>query len=341
MIYLIVFAVLLLCGLISKGNPSLRSALYYCCLIGLILFAGFRYEVGCDWTGYLNIFDLARNHETPRSEISFWFANRLLHKFDLDYPYINVIASLAFFIGLHALAKRQPDPLNVLILSFPILVLELAMSAIRQAIAVGFLCFAYNAFNDGRVLRFIIVVLIAASFHSSAMFLLVLTPFVRGELSARRIALGAALASPGVYYMLTSEAFETYSQRYIGSATDAAGAPFRSGLLALTGIAFLWFLDDKWKMQSVQDYKLVKVSSYMMTSTFPLSLFSSVAGDRIAFYLYPIQLVILARLPLLVSGPNSTAIAMSPYVAGTLFLLVWTNLSLLFERCYLPYQVWW
>ena len=341
MIYLLVYAALLLCGFVSRRNPSLRKALYYTCLVGLFLFAAFRYEVGCDWTGYLNIFEISRHGETSHSEIAFWTLNRLLHYFDLDYPYINVIAAVAFFVGFHALAKRQSDPLGVLILAFPILILELAMSTVRQAIAVGFVCFAYNAFVDARLLRFVLFVIIATSFHSSAISFLLLAPFVGGELSFRRMALGGLLASPGVYYLLTSETFEAYSQLYVGTATDAAGAPLRSGLLALTGLAFLWFLDRKWKAQSIRDYSLVKLSSYIMVAIFPLSIYSSVMGDRIAFYLYPIQLIVLARLPLLVPGPYSIAISFAPYAVGTLFLLIWTQLSSLFQQCYLPYQVWW
>ena len=237
MIYLFVYFLLLLFGSISRRNVSFRRALYYFCLIGLFLFVGFRYDVGCDWSGYLNIFELAR-HETRGSEVAFWYVNKLLHYFELEYPYINIVAAFVFFLGLHALAKRQPDPLSVLILAFPILILELAMSGIRQAIAVGFLCFAYNAFVDSRLLGFILFVMVATSFHSSAMVFLLLAPFMRGELSVRRVALGGLLALPGLYFFLTSATFETYSQRYIGTASDAAGAPLRSGLLALTGDSF-------------------------------------------------------------------------------------------------------
>lgn len=338
--YLSFFAGLLLCGAASRNDQLLRSTLYYVCLIGLFLFAGFRYQVGCDWTGYFNIFQLAW-HAKPQSEISFWALNRLLHNLDLDYPYINVIAAAAFFVGFHALAKRQPDPFALLILAFPILILELAMSAIRQAMAVGFICFAFNAFVDKRLIRFVAFVLIAVSFHSSAIILLLLTPFVRGEFSMRRIAFGGVLALPGLYYILTSPATETFSQRYIGTATDASGAPFRTGLLAITGIVFLLFLDREWKAQSPPDYKLIKISSYIMVATLPVAIFSSVIGDRVAFYLYPLQLVILARLPLLVAAPYTTLAAMVPYAAATLFLVVWTSFSSLFVRCYVPYQIWW
>ena len=341
MVYLIVYGLLLLAGLVSRSNASLRLSLYWLSLAGLFVFSAFRYRVGCDWTGYLNIYDLARNSETARSEIAFWYINRLLHDFDLDYPYVNVIAAVVFFLGLNALARRQPDPLAVLILAYPILILELAMSGIRQAIAVGILCFAFNAFVASRLLSFVLLVMAAATFHASAMVFLLLAPFVRGGLSIGRVAVGALLAAPGAYVFLTSATFETYSQRYIGTASDAAGAPFRSGLLSLTGLAFLLFLDRAWKAKSFRDYKLVKISSLLMVATFPLSLFSSVSGDRIGFYLNPVELMVLARLPLLVGNRFSTAIAFTPYAVGALFLLVWTQQSSLFERCYEPYQLWW
>src|SRR5271167_699202 len=100
------------------------------------------------------------------------------------------------------------------------------MSGIRQAIAVGFFCFACNAFIESRLLRFILFILIGSAFHSSVLIFLTLTPLVRGEYSIRRTAVGALLALPGIYYFMTSPAFEVYSQRYIGTAAEAYGAPF-------------------------------------------------------------------------------------------------------------------
>ena len=40
--------------------------------------------------------------------LPFGTLNRLLHYFDLDYPYINVIAAVAFFVGFHALRNANP-----------------------------------------------------------------------------------------------------------------------------------------------------------------------------------------------------------------------------------------
>jgi hypothetical protein len=344
LIYFLVYVALLICGSLSKGKPSVRNNLYYVCLLGLFIFVGFRYKVGCDWGGYLQIFNDTGRREAPDearpTEAAFWAANKLLHYFELEYPYINVISSAAFFLGLHVLAKRQPNPLSILTLAFPILILNLAMSGIRQAIALGFLCFAYNAFVDKRLVRYILFVMLASGFHTSAMFFLALTPFVQGEYSRKRIATSGLLALPGVYYLLTTHV-EFYTRRYVGAGAEAAGAPFRTGLLALTGIVFLWFLDRKWKAQSIQDYKLVKIFSYMLAATFPVALYSSVIGDRFGYYLTPIQLIILARLPILVQRRYSDTVAFAPYAAGALVLATWIGFSALFEICYLPYQTWW
>ena len=77
----------------------------------------------------------------------------------------------------------------------------------------------------------------------------------------------------------------------------------------------------------------------MMMATFPVSLYSSVIGDRFGYYLVPIQLVFLARLPFL--GPGSPIVALVPYIAGAAYLAVWIQTSALFEVCYIPYKFWW
>ena len=345
MTYYLVYASLLLCGLLSSGRPSNRVALYYLCLVGLFFFVGFRYKVGCDWDGYLNIFQGATRQTLANAlesgEPAFGAINVFLHYYELEYPYVNVIASAGFFLGLNALARRQPDRLGFLILAFPILILNLAMSGIRQAIAVGVMCFAYNAFVDRRAVRYVLLVVFAAQFHHSALIFLALAPFAWGAVSRAKIVLAGLLALPGAYFLLTGGSFDVYAQRYVGGAAVAAGAPFRTAFLALPGVIFLLFLARKWREQSIKDYQLVSISSYMMLAIFPLSFYSSVIGDRFGYYLYPIQLVILARLPVLVTGPYSSTAAFAPYAAEALVLVIWIEFSTLYQRCYEPYTVWW
>jgi hypothetical protein len=343
--YLFVYATLLLGGFITASRPLPRTAFYYMCLTGLFVFVGFRYEVGCDWSGYEIIFE-AQRYETfadtaLRSEPAFGLLNAIVHYSGLEYPYINVFSSAAFFLGFHALAKRQPDRLGFLILSFPVLLLNLPMSANRQAIAVGFLCVASNAFVECRLWRFVILVVCASGFHSSALTYLLFAPLIHGQLTPKKVALAGLIALPGAYLLMTSEAFNTYSQRYVGTEIDAAGAVFRAGLLAIAGAVFLRFLNAKWKTEFPRDHKLVLLSSYLMVIMLPAALFSSVIGDRFGYYLNPTQLIILARLPFLAGGRHSILIFLAPYAALGLVLLVWTQTSTMFSICYEPYRLWW
>ena len=343
MIYILVYISLLWLALLSYGRLSARSLFYSITFVFLFVFVGFRYEVGCDWSGYQDIFEAQRfatlGDALQRKEPLFWVANYMLHEFDLDYPYINIVASVVFFMGLRAIAKRQPDRLAILILAFPVLIINLAMSGIRQGMAIAFICFAYNAFVDRRLALFVFFVTLGTTFHFSALFFMPLAPFVRGEFTRQRILLSATAALPVVTnYVLTSDSVVDYTTRYSGvGAEQAAGAPFRTGLLAITGLIFLLFLRQKWKSQSNSDYRLILLSSYFMIVVFPITFFSSVMADRFGYYLMPVQLIILARLPLIVDSLVAVA---APYAVGLLFLCVWTQYSQHFAECYLPYRTW-
>src|SRR5271154_374857 len=105
MIYNLVYVSLLLCSMISSGHHDARRVFYLLWLCVLFLFAGFRLNVGCDWDGYKNIFEQLRYVDVfdavQDREPLFKLANTLLHSYDLEYSYINVICSFIFFLGMH------------------------------------------------------------------------------------------------------------------------------------------------------------------------------------------------------------------------------------------------
>ncbi len=344
MTYIGVYALLLAAGAASIGQPRLRRQLYVILLVALFCFVAFRYEVGCDWTGYLVIYQTQGIQDMGAAlrsrEPLFQVANELLHRFNLDYPYINVIAAAVYFGGFHRLARRQPDPLGMLILSFPLLILHLAMSGIRQAMAVGILCVAINAFNDRRVAVYVAMVVLAGAFHTSALIFLALTPFVLGKFSPRNAVIAAVIALPGLVAMASGEQFTVYYDRYVGTSIDAAGAPFRTALMTLTGLVFFVFFRRSWKTDWTGDYKFIWISAGAMLLLFPMSFFSSVIADRLAYYFMPAQLIMLSRVSALGGGRFSPLIVASPFLAGAAVLLVWTVMSSLFVQCYVPYAVW-
>lgn len=244
-----------------------------------------------------------------------------------------------FFIGLHALARRQPNPLTFLVLAFPILIINMPMSAIRQGAAIGFMCLAFAAFIDRRVITYVGWILLGSLFHSSVLAFLIFAPFVVGEFRPRNVLIAAVLAIPGVFGLLQTEAAETAQQRYIIRDVDAAGAAFRLGILSLAGLFFIWKLAPAWRREFPEDYKLAAVGAWLMVAFFSLFFVSTVIGDRFGYYLIPVQLMIFARIPYLTTLRHRQLWSVAPYAGLTLVFVVWTQLSWHFNHCYIPYDI--
>ena len=344
MIYVVFFSCLLILRCFLRMRVHQRQLLYKPLLVLLLLISAFRFEVGCDWSGYLNQFYVYG----ALSSIDILFINSpLWYNFfifqnwaGLPYPWINVFSSLIFFYGIHALARRQPDPFSFLILLFPILIINMPMSGIRQAAAIGVMCIAFVAFTDRSIWRFLIFTLLAALFHSSALIFLLLTPIVTGRYSNRRIILSLLLTAPGAFLLLSGAAAEEAMGRYIDSGIVASGAIYRLSILLLTAILFWLSLKQKWLKTFPSDYKLVMIGSLLMAVIFALTMVSSVISDRFGYYLIPIQAVILARIPFLPIPKNRSIFSLVPYLGLLVVFIIYATMSSIFKECYIPYETW-
>lgn len=342
--YVVVFILLILLRYFLKGQPRTRAQVYPIVLFALFLFSAFRFEVGCDWSGYYYQYQAqAYSSFSPGQKLGeplWWAMIEGIQWLGLPYPWLNVVASAIFFLGVHVLARRQPDPLGFLVLLYPILIINLPMSGIRQAAAIGVICIAFVAFMDKRLLRFLALTALATTLHNSAIVFLLLAPLVQGEFSKKRLALAGLLALPGTLVLLSGEAAQLATSRYVSTGVDAAGAAFRVGLLIITGFAFFWLLRRKWQQACPADYKLVSIGSLLMLSMALLLPISSVIGDRFGYYLVPLQTMIFARIPYLPIRFKKGLYSAAPYLGLALVFIVWTSMSGTFQKCYVPYDSW-
>jgi hypothetical protein len=309
----------------------------------LFAFVAFRYEVGCDWSGYQINYEAAQymtaEDAVTGSEPGYWLLLTQLNSLGFEYPYLNVLMAILFYWGLARFASLEPDPLAILILAFPVLIINLAMSGIRQGGAAGFICLAFIAFRQRRIIAYVATVLVASLLHTSAISFLALTPFIKFPLRWPTLIASAVLILPGAYSVL-AEAIGFYSERYVGSGVDAAGALYRSGMLAAVGGYFLLALTPVWRDRFSADYQLALIGCWIMLGTLAVVPFSSVISDRFGYYVTPIQLMIMARIPYLVEGRDRLLFSVTPYAALGLALVIWTSYSTLFAQCYLPYKTW-
>lgn len=344
MLYVGLTNVLFLLRYALARQDVLRKKLYFAVLGTLFLFSAFRYQVGCDWSGYYFEYMGASNFDwlsvTEIQQPIWWVILGLIQSMGLPYPVINIVSSAVFFLGVHVLARRQPDPLGFLVLLFPILIINLPMSGIRQGAAIGLLCIGFVAFIDRRPLCFTFWVVVAAGFHSSALIFMLLLPVAAGRYTRDRLLLTAVLAAPGAFVLLSGDAAEVATTRYVGTDVDAAGAAFRVGLLGLSGLYFFLFLRRKWMQSWPQDYGLASIGAIGMMLMFFLIPVSTVIGDRLGYYLIPIQAMIFARIPFLAFRSNNALHSALPYLGLLIVFSVWSQLSRHFEQCYIPYQSW-
>ena len=344
MLYLGLTIALFLLRYALAGKTAFSKQVYFIVLVGLFLFSAFRYQVGCDWSGYyyqyLAAADLDWSSIIKEREPIWWAILGWIQDKGLPYPVVNVASSAVFFLGVHVLARRQPDPLGFLVLLFPILIINMPMSGIRQGAAIGILCIAFAAFIDRRPVWYAFWVIVAAGLHVSALALILLLPLTTGRYTRNRFLLAAVLAVPGAYVLGTGEAAELATDRYIGTGIDAAGAVFRLGILGLTALYFFMFMRNKWKHTFPKDYALASVGAIGMVLTFLLIPLSSLIGDRFGYYLIPIQTMMFARLPFLPIRVNRSLHSALPYLLLLLVFTVWSQLSGHFQLCYIPYQSW-
>jgi hypothetical protein len=340
--YYFTYFTLLVAVIFGRKSGSLRKLLYWSALIALFLFVGLRLDVGCDFSQYKYHFSIGgqRSYEEiwAGNDPGHWLIVKLLSNWGFSYQSVNIVASGLFFMGVHVMARRQLDPLAFIVLCFPILIINMPMAATRQSIAIGFMCFAYVALLDRRVIFYVGWILLGSTFHSSILVFLLFAPFVRGDFNRRNVVFSLLLAVPGVFGLLQTHAAATAESRYIDTGIDAAGSAFRLGILSMSGLFFMWKLAPSWREQFPLDYKLVAIGSWMMIGFFALFFISSVIGDRFGYYLIPIQAMIFARIPYLTLGDRTKLYAFAPYAALTLVFVVWTQTSWHFNKCYVPYQ---
>ena len=351
MIYITLFCFLILLRYSTLGNQKLLLQLTPLVWLLLFIFASFRFEVGCDWPKYRLDFDNFGLYGLGMElnylmEPAYFIVNSSIKSMGLSYVWVNLVYSAIFFTGIWVFAKRQKDPLATIVLMFPILMMNMPMSGIRQGAAIGVICMAYVAFIDKKSWKFIALVILGATFHSSALIFLVLLPFMKADFTLKRLFHGSLLALPIFVLLAFSTLGELASMRYVdatvdsGEAYEAAGALYRVGFLGISAIAFILFYRKQWKRDSPEDFTLMILISLMMIGIFILLPISSIITDRLGYYLIPIQVAFFARLPYMQINNWRLFWISAPYIMSILIFSVWILLSSNYQICYDPYNSW-
>jgi len=286
------------------GARRLGQSTVVALLLFFTLLIGLRNEVGGDWFNYLPYID--QQNGVPFAEIfaSDEFGYALLNWFGANWGggvyLVNSICALIFSVGLLQFCRAQPRPWLALTLAFPYLVMVVAMGYTRQSVAIGLECLALLALERDRLLWFLAWIALAASFHTTALVLMVLpvSTINPGLRFGQLIRLGlVAVAGFGLFNSLLAENLAVYQSGYLDANYQSQGALIRVILCVLPALVFLLarprfaLPPDQLRIWSLLSLMAMAAAAGLVLST------SSTAVDRVSLYLIPLQLFVGSRLP--------------------------------------------
>lgn len=336
---------------ISFGLPALiqplrrHSNLIVWILIAVMLawFIGYRHEVGGDWGNYLGkFFQYSQLRDfidvLEESDPGYAWLNWQLARWGFDIYAVNLVCGAIFTIGLVAFARRQPYPWIALAVAFPYLVLVVGMGYSRQGVSIGFILLSLNALESRQFLRYLVFIALATLFHRTALIMIPLGFFLWGKGWWLR-AFSIIAAAYVLFDLLVAEETEQLWSTYVDAQMVSQGAQIRVLMNLVPAVILLAY----WKTWRTvfPDYWFWFWIAVGSVACVVLVGFASTAVDRLALYFLPIQVVVFARLPLLLQHRIAPGTLRAGIVGGyALVLYVWLNYAT-HSIYWLPYQNLW
>lgn len=310
-------------------------------LIGLLI--GLRYDVGGDWSSYLRYIDEAAYlefYEIPTAgDPGYILVNWLAVRLGGDIWLVNTVCAGLFCWGLLRFCRQQPRPWLALAVAVPYLVVVVAMGYTRQGVAIGLSMLGLVSLaRTGSTLRFVFWVVLAATFHKTAVLLVPIAALTtdRGRLWT---FMWVAAAAAAAYYVLLADKVDALVYGYIESDYDSSGAVIRTAMNVMPALLLLLFRNRF--LLSPREKRVWLIVAAIAVATVPALILSpsSTAVDRLSLYLIPLQLVVLSRVPGAFGRSQRTQrfFAMAVLLYSGLALFVWLNFASNADA-WLPYQ---
>lgn len=292
--YLILFFVVALQA--RKANAKLGWFL----LLWIVLMIGLRHEVGGDWSSYISMFDrvasLSFSEVLSESDPGYALLNKLSDTLGWSYYGANLLSAWLFGYGLWHFCRAQSLPMLALAVAIPYLVIVVAMGYTRQGVAIGLGMLALLSLERQQWLRFVGWVLLAATFHKTAVVLLGLALAISGGSWWWRLPLMSVVAL-FAYQSILATSINNYMLNYEEAGYQSQGAAIRVAMNALPALLFLrWQRAMSLTPTQRSLWRIMSYAALLMGVALMLAN-SSTAVDRLALYLIPLQLFVWSRMP--------------------------------------------
>lgn len=244
-VYFSSLAIIVLAALIMKpgNNETSKKRFVVLSMVVLGLVAAVRsFYVGIDTYQYYVAYQTV-SYETSRYEVGFLFLIWLLNHISSNPQLLIMMSSAIIMISTGFFIQRySKNPVLSICLFVTLLTYAYYLNLMRQALAVSVLMFSIPYLLDKKYLRYVIVVVLASTFHSSALVWLIFLPlsfvrFNKRAIACYMVVFVAAMLFPAQLWSFGSNLFGKYDD-YLASKW-AGGNALAAPIMALMDFLLL------------------------------------------------------------------------------------------------------
>lgn len=300
-IYILILAFAMAGALFLPQKTAKNTAYLACWMIGLALFVGISDMLGgYDRYIYGELFDeLADIRQDGRNVLTAYIFQQ--YPTELGYAYLNILISyftanryififvvtLLIYLLYYINIKRYSSDYRIALLLFFGLLFFFTFTYLRQMIGVGIAGLSFKFIYERKLWKFVIVVLIAASFHNSALILLPVY-----FIPIKKYSIGAIMVLMILCLLIgvsgaSSSLFEAYSstsgleERTTQYLEDTSG--FRVAYL-LEAVFFLWVTLANYSKIGKDKQQIVLLNVALTFCAILLLFIRSENGGRLGWY---------------------------------------------------------
>ena len=160
-----------------------KHIIYFAMVCLLFLISAIRYDVGQDYQHWLEVYSWIENgYEGGKYvEIGYWLLNVIIQKIPIFNVYcLYIITSAIIIFSFGYVIKKNVNPKYWFLSLFMFIgsgIFFATLNLVRQYIAIVIVLLGLNFLMQNKYIKFILFVLFASLFHTSAFIMLIFIPF--------------------------------------------------------------------------------------------------------------------------------------------------------------------
>lgn len=299
-INLIIVYVSALISRLFKVNIYTKLVSYFFIIISfcsIFIISGYRYYVGTDYSTYQNIFNTIKttNKDDSITEIGYYILNKIIYGINQNPQMIFIVTS-SIILGLifFTIIKQCSRYELALYLFITMFHFYASLNVIRQYIAIAITFFAVKYIFEKNFFRYLILVLLASTFHITSIIMIPIYFIVIRKMDIREYIYGAIiglilLVGFEKLLILATDIFPRY-EGYTESVLFTYGST--SGVI-IYGVIFLCILIYKDRLIELDNRNSVYINFIFLSVLVGILTTKGVLFARIAgfFNIYAILII--------------------------------------------------